>query len=59
MDITEIARKDGKLYLVPVLDCYEETIRGFKMDTNIFSELWVEAFERACKSDNAGDMTLQ
>ena len=53
-DITEIPCKDAKLYLAPVLDCYDGTIRGFKMDTNMRAELCVEAFERACGSDGAG-----
>lgn len=59
MDITEILCKNAKLYLAPVLDCYDGTIGGFKMDTNMFSELWVEAFEPACRSDNAGGLILQ
>jgi len=58
MDITEIPCKDAKLYLAPVLDCYDGTIRGFKMDTNMRSQLCVEAFERACRSDGAGGMVL-
>lgn len=33
MNITEIQCKDAKLYLAPVLDCYDGTIRGFKMDS--------------------------
>lgn len=57
-DITEIPCKDAKLYLAPVLDCYDGTIRGFKMDTNMRAELCVEAFERACGSDGAGGMIL-
>jgi putative transposase len=58
MDITEIQCKDTKLYLAPVLDCYDGTIRGFKMDTNMRAELCVEAFERACRSDDTSDMIL-
>src|SRR5665647_2918226 len=38
-------KSDAKLYLAPVLDCYDGTIRGFKMDTNMRAELCVEAFE--------------
>jgi len=57
-DITEIPCKDAKLYLAPVFDCYDGTIRGFKMDTNMRAELCVEAFERACRSDGAGGMIL-
>jgi transposase InsO family protein len=40
------------------LDCYDGTIRGFKMDTNMRAELCVEAFELACRSDGAGGMIL-
>lgn len=58
MDITEIPCKNAKLYLAPVLDCYDGTIRGFKMDTNMRAELCVDAFERACRSDHAGGMIL-
>jgi len=58
MDITEIPCKDGKLYLAPVLDCYDGSIRGFKMDTNMKSELCVEAFKLACREDGARRMIL-
>lgn len=57
-DITEIPCKDAKLYLAPVLDCYDGSIRGFKMDTNMRSELCVEAFKRACREDGARRMIL-
>jgi transposase InsO family protein len=56
MDITEIPCKNGKLYLAPVLDCYDGSIRGFKMDTNMKAELCVEAFKRACREDGARKM---
>jgi transposase InsO family protein len=58
MDITEIPCKDGKLYLAPVMDCYDGSIRGFKMDTNMKAELCVEAFKRACSEDGAKNMIL-
>lgn len=58
MDITEIPCKDAKLYLAPVLDCYDGTIRGFKMDTNMKAELCIEAFEQACRRDGAYGMIL-
>jgi hypothetical protein len=32
-DITEIPCSDAKLYLAPILDCYDGSILGFKMDT--------------------------
>lgn len=58
MDITEIPCKNGKLYLAPVLDCYDGSIRGFKMDTNMKAELCVEAFKLACREDGARRMIL-
>jgi transposase InsO family protein len=58
MDITEIPCKNGKLYLAPVLDCYDGSIRGFKMDTNMKAELCVEAFKLACRRDGARGMIL-
>lgn len=58
IDITEIPCKNGKLYLAPVLDCYDGSIRGFKMDTNMKAELGVEAFNRACREDGARGMIL-
>ncbi len=57
-DITEIPCLDGKLYLAPVLDCYDGSIRGFKMDSNMRADLCIEAFERACRSDGAKGMIL-
>lgn len=58
MDITEIPCKNGKLYLAPVLDCYDGSILGFKMETNMKAELCVGAFRIACKKDGAGEMIL-
>ena len=57
-DITEIQCKDAKLYLAPVLDCYDGSIRGFRMDTNMRAELCAEAFKRACREDGARGMIL-
>lgn len=57
-DITEILCKDAKLYLAPVLDCYDGSIRGLKMDTNMRAELCAEAFKRACREDGARGMIL-
>lgn len=58
IDITEIPYKDGKLYLAAILDCYDGSIRGFKMDTNMKAELCVEAFKRACREEGARGMLL-
>ena len=57
-DITEIPCKEGKLYLAPILDCYDGTIRGFKMDDNMRADLCVVAFQKACRDDNAKGMIL-
>ena len=57
-DITEIPCKEGKLYLAPILDCYDGSIRGFKMDDNMRAELCVEAFQKACRDDDAKGMVL-
>lgn len=57
-DITEIPCQDGKLYLAPVLDCYDGMIVGFKADDNMQAELCIEAFQRACRSHRAHGMIL-
>jgi putative transposase len=57
-DITEIHCKDNKLYLAPILDCFDGSIRGFKMDINMKAELCDEAFRRACQKDNARCMII-
>ena len=57
-DITEIPCSDAKLYLAPILDCYDGSILGFKMDTNMKAELCVEAYENACKATGAHGMIL-
>lgn len=57
-DITEIPCMDGKLYLAPILDCYDGMIVGFKADDNMRAELCIEAFERACQSQQAKGMIL-
>lgn len=57
-DITEIPCIDGKLYLAPVLDCFDGSIRSFKMDSNMRADLCVEAFERACRVDGARGIIL-
>ena len=57
-DITEAPCRDEKLYLAAVLDCYDGSIVGFKMDTNMRADLCVEAYERACQADGALGMIL-
>jgi transposase InsO family protein len=55
-DITEIPTADGKLYLAPVLDCFDGLIVGLAMADNMRKELCIEAFEQACRRHNAYEM---
>ena len=57
-DISEIPCKDAKLYLSPVLDCYDGSIVAYSMDTNMRAELCVESFEQACHKTDARGMIL-
>lgn len=57
-DITEVSCIDSKLYLAPVLDCFDGSIVGFKTDDNMRAELCVDAFKWACKKHNTRGMTL-
>jgi transposase InsO family protein len=57
-DITEIPCLDGKLYLAPVLDCYDGKIVGYHADDNMRTELCKDAFELACRKENARGMIL-
>lgn len=57
-DITQIPCQDGKLYIAPVLDCYNGEIVGLAMDDNMKKELCIRAFESACKSQSASGMIL-
>lgn len=55
-DITEVPCADGKLYVSPVFDCFDGAIVGLCMDNNMRKELCVEAFEQACRRQNAYGM---
>lgn len=57
-DITQIPCRDGKLYIAPVLDCYNGEIVGLAMDDNMKKGLCIEAFESACQSQSASGMIL-
>ena len=57
-DITQIPCLDGKLYIAPVLDCYNGEIVGLAMDNNMKKELCIKAFKSACKSQSASGMML-
>lgn len=47
-DITEVPCFDGKLYVVPVMDCFGGDIVGLAMDNNMRAEICVRALESAC-----------
>jgi transposase InsO family protein len=47
-DITEIKAKDGKLYVSAMFDCFDLTVLGLSMDTNMKASLCVKTLESAC-----------
>jgi transposase InsO family protein len=55
-DISEVPAADGKLYISPVLDCFDGQIVGLAMDDNMKKELCIRAFEQACNNQNAYGM---
>jgi transposase InsO family protein len=55
-DISEVVTADGKLYISPVLDCFDGEIVGLAMDDNMRKELCIESFEQACLRCNAYGM---
>ena len=55
---TEVPCLNGKLYIAPVFDCYDEAIVGLTMDDNMCKELCIQAFEDACKQTGARGMIL-
>jgi transposase InsO family protein len=55
-DISEVPTADGKLYLSPVLDCFDGQIVGLAMADNMKKELCIDAFEQACQRHNAYGM---
>lgn len=57
-DITEVQTSEGKLYVSPVLDCFNGQIVGLSMDDNMKKELCINAFKQACASQNAYGMLL-
>jgi transposase InsO family protein len=57
-DITEVPTANGKLYLAPVLDCFDGQIVGLAMADNMRKELCIEAFEQACLRHNAYGMVF-
>ena len=50
-DITEIKARDGKLYVSTVFDCFDSSVVGLTMDTNMKSPLCVQTLENAVKAN--------
>ena len=46
-DITEIKAKDGKLYVSAMFDCFDLTVLGLAMDTNMRAQLCVRTLRGA------------
>ena len=46
-DITEVKAKDGKLYVSAIFDCFDVTVLGLAMETNMRAELCVRTLENA------------
>ena len=57
-DITEVPCSDGKLYVAPILDCFNGEIVGLAMDDNMRAELCIRTFENACQSRGARSMLI-
>lgn len=49
-DITEIKASDGKLYVSAVFDCFDSSVIGLAMDTNMKAPLCVQTLENASKA---------
>ncbi len=49
-DITEIKASDGKLYVSAVFDCFDSSVIGLAMDTNMKAPLCVQTLENATKA---------
>ena len=49
-DITEIKCRDGKLYVSAIFDCYDLTVLGLAMDTNMKASLCVTTLNNAVKA---------
>ena len=50
-DITEVQCSDGKLYIAPIMDCFNGEIIGLAMDDNMRAELCTEALNNAWMSN--------
>ena len=49
-DITEIKTSNGKLYVSAIFDCFDSSVIGLAMDTNMKAPLCVQTLENARKS---------
>ena len=49
-DITEIKASDGKLYVSAVFDCFDSSVVGLAMDTNMRAPLCARTLENAAKT---------
>ena len=49
-DMTEIKGCDGKLYVSAIFDCFDSSVIGLAMDTNMKAELVKQTLTNACKS---------
>ena len=49
-DITEIKAKDGKLYVSAIFDCFDSSVTGLAMDTNMKATLCVQTLENGAKA---------
>ena len=50
-DITEIKARNGKLYVSAIFDCFDSSMIGLAIDTNMKSPLCVQTLENAVKAD--------
>ena len=49
-DITEVKGSDGKLYVSAIFDCFDSSVIGLAMDTNMKAPLCVQTLENAAKA---------
>ncbi len=49
-DITEVKCYDSKLYISAIFDCFDLTVLGLSMDTNMKATLCEKTVENACKT---------
>ena len=50
-DITEIKARDGKLYVSAISDCFDSSVIGLAMDTDMKAPLCVQTLENAVKAE--------